>query len=187
MLRFSVAVVPALGGGGADAVQARERGDLAEPSTHIDILEVAGVPRGQDLGHGSRVQFMLQPSHAIGAGFEGVVLELIVVVELVKTAGRPPFVGYGQVAARRCGCRRCAGSIYGQAARRRSYRRGRRNEHGAFGGKVSDAAGFGTRVVPMLARDPSCLACSERGRDGQRQKEGDARETHGHRCREQGQ
>jgi hypothetical protein len=61
-------VIPSAGGGRADTVQARGVGKFAQPSTDVDALEVAGITRGQDLGKGAGVQFVLEATDGVVSG-----------------------------------------------------------------------------------------------------------------------
>lgn len=75
MAGFTIAVVPALIHGRADAVEAWEIWFLAEPATDVDAFEVAGVTRCKDLGHGTWVELVLHDSVIIIDGLLGVGLE----------------------------------------------------------------------------------------------------------------
>ncbi len=91
------AVAPALRSGRADAVQACKGGDLAEPATNVDFLEVASTARGKDLSHGARVEFVNQATNTVRAGLEGVSLEGAVLSKGRKAAGRAPLGDDGNV------------------------------------------------------------------------------------------
>jgi len=90
-------VCPALGLLGADAVQAGQTGDLAEPAADEDVLELFHATGGKDLTHGAWVELVLHLAVALVAGVGGVVLEGFAVFEVGETELLAPFVDGGHV------------------------------------------------------------------------------------------
>ena len=127
-------VSPAVGLSGADTVKTGESGDLAEPATDEDVLEVVSVTRGEDLTERARVE--LVDHLAVGGDNTvlGVGLELSVIGKslqaqlgapgvndsLVAGGGRRRSRGGGggsSLGGRRSGCLRVLNNLGGGRCR----------------------------------------------------------------------
>jgi hypothetical protein len=110
----SLALVgPAVGLGRADTVKTGEGGDLAEPATDKDVLEVVSVSGGKDLAEGAGVE--LVDHLAVGGDnrVHGVGLELLVVCKSLQAQLRTPSVNDALVAG--IGSRRSRGGRGGSS------------------------------------------------------------------------
>jgi hypothetical protein len=92
-------VIPTLIGSVASRAETWKTGDLAEPATNEDRLEVAGVTRSHDLSHGARVELVLE----LAAGGVGCILSIglqgAVFGQSRHAHGSAPFVDNAHVVA----------------------------------------------------------------------------------------
>lgn len=111
-------VAPSIGLGRADTIKTGKAGDLAEPATDEDVLEVVSAAGGEDLAVGAGVELVDHLSVAGHDGVHGVGLELGAVLEGLHAHLRAPLVDNALVTIRGRG-----GSRRSSAGWLRSWRR----------------------------------------------------------------
>lgn len=132
-------VVPALGGGVADAgAETWERGHFAKPAADEDGLEVAGVAWSHDLSHGAGVELVLESAAGRVGCVLGVGLELAVLGQGRQTHLGAPLLDDTHVAAGR-------GTAVGGGSRGRGRVIGR-----IVGGVVRRSSGLSLRLSLRL-------------------------------------